>query len=57
MRKTFILVSLLILITCCMNQQKNSKIYICTGKYATKYHRSLNCSGLNRCQSQVIAIN
>lgn len=27
----------------------DSSVYICTGPYATKYHSTPECKGLNRC--------
>lgn len=30
-------------------------VYICTGSYATKYHSTPYCTGLNRCSGSVVA--
>ena len=38
-------------------EQYSSTVYICTGAYATKYHRSSYCSGLNNCKGDVVAIS
>lgn len=29
-------------------------VYICTGPESTKYHRSANCRGLNRCSASIV---
>lgn len=33
-----------------------AKVFICTGKSATVYHRYKDCKGLNRCRSKIKAI-
>jgi len=32
-------------------------VYICNGKYATKYHKTNTCSGLNNCKSTITAVD
>lgn len=32
-------------------------VYICTGGYATKYHSSASCRGLNRCGGDIIKVS
>ena len=32
-------------------------VYICTGKYATKYHFSAKCRGLNNCKGDIKRIS
>ena len=35
-------------------QNKPIYVYVCTGKYATKYHSYSNCKGLNNCKGTVV---
>ena len=35
----------------------NGKVYICTGPYATSYHKTPNCKGLDRCSGEVKEID
>lgn len=32
-------------------------VWICNGKYATKYHKTDDCSGLNNCKSTITSID
>jgi hypothetical protein len=32
-------------------------VYICTGKYATKYHATVSCKGLNNCRADVVPVS
>ncbi len=32
-------------------------VYVCTGAYATRYHKTKDCRGLNNCRGQVRAIS
>ncbi len=34
-----------------------SKVYICGGKYAKKFHSRDNCRGLNNCKSAIYSYN
>lgn len=34
----------------------SSTVYICTGKYATKYHYKQNCRGLSNCKGTIKAV-
>ncbi len=34
----------------------DSQVYICMGKYATTYHKSPECSGLNNCKASIKAV-
>lgn len=34
-------------------QEQKSKVYICTGKSATTYHKVKNCTGLSSCKSSI----
>lgn len=34
-------------------QKKEEKVYICTGKYAKRYHRYSDCRGLGSCKGDV----
>lgn len=38
------------------NQTKQEVVYICTGGYATKYHRNKKCKGLDNCKGRIIEI-
>lgn len=31
-------------------------VYICTGSYSTKYHKTSSCRGLNNCQGDIVKI-
>jgi hypothetical protein len=32
---------------------KEGRVYVCGGKYATKFHSSTKCRGLNNCKSDI----
>jgi len=32
-------------------------VYICTGPYASVYHSTPNCSGLNRCSGNIVKVS
>jgi hypothetical protein len=34
-------------------QKKETKVYICTGKYAKRYHRYSDCKGLGSCKGEI----
>ncbi|MEZ4888802.1 MAG: hypothetical protein R3E32_29010 [Chitinophagales bacterium] len=34
-----------------------TEVWVCRGKYATKYHLNNNCQGLNRCKSIIEKIS
>lgn len=34
-------------------QNKEEKVYICTGKYAKRYHCDENCKGLGSCKGKI----
>ncbi len=38
---------------CCESDNVESSVYICTGQYATAYHRNKNCSGLGNCKGEI----
>jgi len=40
-----------------VDRQQNGTVFICTGGYSTKYHSYSNCSGLNNCQANIVAIS
>ena len=33
---------------------KTNVVYVCDGKYATKYHDSANCRGLGNCKGDIV---
>ncbi len=37
--------------------QQNNTVVICGGKYATKYHSTSNCRGLNNCKGGVYNVS
>lgn len=37
-------------------QKKEAKVYICTGKYAKRYHKYFDCKGLNSCKGEILLI-
>lgn len=37
-------------------QNKEEKVYICTGKYAKKYHKYSDCKGLGSCKGDILLI-
>ena len=39
-----------------LHSTKTETVYICTGNYATKYHSTSECAGLNNCKGQIIAV-
>jgi hypothetical protein len=39
-----------------LQNEENGEVYICTGRYAKKYHRRPNCRGLNNCRGGIIKI-
>lgn len=41
----------------CSNVQGGQSVYICTGPKAYTYHKSSDCSGLNRCSGSVISVS
>jgi hypothetical protein len=36
--------------------KKSDTVWICNGKYATKYHKYEDCRGLNNCKSTITSI-
>lgn len=34
-------------------QNEEEKVYICTGKYAKRYHCDENCRGLGNCKGEI----
>ncbi len=36
--------------------QGEKKVYICTGKYAKRYHKTKSCKGLNNCKGEIRTI-
>ncbi len=38
-------------------QENSETVYICTGKYSKRYHAYSDCSGLNNCKGDIIAIS
>lgn len=34
-----------------------SAVWVCTGRYATRYHKSSRCRGLNRCRGGIVKRN
>lgn len=34
-------------------QEQTTYVYVCTGPSATRYHRTPDCSGLNRCSREI----
>lgn len=48
--------SLSLLPTNTLNNNNDTYVYICTGKAAYSYHKSKNCSGLNRCKATIIKV-
>lgn len=39
-----------------LTAKKQTTVYICNGKYATKYHAEEDCRGLNNCKSTISSI-
>ncbi len=37
----------------CETDNLENTVYICTGQYATAYHRNKNCSGLGNCKGEI----
>lgn len=35
-------------------QSESFYVYVCTGKYAKRYHRYVECRGLQKCQSNIV---
>lgn len=33
-----------------------SEVYVCTGKYAKKYHNDYECKGLQKCSAEIITL-
>ena len=36
--------------------KKHSKVYVCTGKYATKYHYQKECGMLGNCKGRIKSV-
>ena len=34
-------------------QEQTTYVYVCTGPSSKRYHRTPNCSGLNRCSREI----
>lgn len=54
MKKLFLFSALLLIPL--VGSSQSDKVYICTGQYATTYHRTSNCSGLGNCKADVIQV-
>lgn len=39
-----------------LSSSQSDKVYICTGQYATTYHRTPKCSGLGNCKAEIKAV-
>lgn len=37
--------------------QQQTIVYVCTGSYASKYHRVANCRGLGNCKGQIVKMH
>lgn len=48
-----LLLSVLSLSSYTDKQNKEEKVYICTGKYAKRYHCDENCRGLGSCKGEI----
>ena len=35
--------------------QSSNTVYVCTGKYSVKYHKTNTCSGLSACTSDIVS--
>ena len=40
-----------------MSSTTDTKVYVCTGKYAKTYHKNTNCKGIKACKSEIKTIN
>lgn len=38
------------------NEIQVNKVYVCSGKYATKFHSVSNCKGLNNCKGTIYSV-
>jgi hypothetical protein len=35
----------------------SGSVYVCSGKYATKYHRIADCRGLGNCKGEILKVS
>ena len=36
--------------------QEVTTVYVCTGGYATKYHKTSKCRGLGNCKAEIVSV-
>ena len=59
MKKTLLLFALLAIVSCGGTKEKENRklhydeVYVCTGKYAKRYHCDENCRGLGSCKGEI----
>ncbi len=46
----------LLLVGSISSAQAPAKVYICTGQYATSYHKTSDCKGLGNCKADIKSI-
>lgn len=54
MKKTLFIITL-VLLSCGGGERKlhPDEVYVCTGKYAKRYHCDENCKGLGSCKGEI----
>lgn len=63
MKHTLLLFALLAIVSCGGSKEKGNKklqydeVYVCTGKYAKRFHRDQDCRGLQSCRSGIVVMS
>jgi hypothetical protein len=63
MKKTLLLFALLAIVSCGGTKEKENKklhhdeVYVCTGKYAKRFHCDEDCKGLQSCRSEIVVMS
>jgi hypothetical protein len=59
MKPTFLLFAMLAIASCGGTKEKENKklhyddVYVCTGRYAKRFHCDENCRGLGNCKGEI----
>lgn len=60
MKKSFLILTFLFAASAAIGEKAeysaSSKVYVCTGGYATKYHKTSKCRGLGNCKAEIVSV-
>lgn len=56
MKKSFLILTFLFAASAAFVSCDPDKVYVCTGGYATKYHKTSKCRGLGNCKAEIVSV-